>query len=52
MIVMRGKTGAAVIPLIDPPVDTEVARTAKTAWRFHPPANYGKWSVARAPATN
>jgi hypothetical protein len=28
-IVMRGKTGAATIPLIAPPVDTEVAKTAK-----------------------
>jgi hypothetical protein len=29
MIVMRGKTGAATIPLIDPPADTEVAKTTK-----------------------
>ncbi len=31
MTVMRGKTGAATIPLIDPPVDTEIAKTAKVA---------------------
>ena len=72
-----GKTGAATIPLIDPPRDTEAAKTAKvvstytfpgpnltpaeigpagsarlTAWRFRRPANCGRWSMARAAATN
>jgi glucose/arabinose dehydrogenase len=32
MTVMRGKSGAATIPLIDPPVDTEVAKTAKVSF--------------------
>ena len=72
-----GKTGAATIPLIDPPSDTEAAKTAKvvstytfpgpnltpaetwsaatarpTAWRFRPPANCGRSSMARAAATS
>jgi glucose/arabinose dehydrogenase len=61
-----GKTGAATIPLIDPPSDTEAAPTATrrprkrgplafvhhTVWRFRRRANCGRPSMDRAAATS
>jgi len=52
MIVMRGKIGAATIPNLTQAETWASGVRTPTAWRFHPPANYGKWSIALTPATN
>ena len=54
---MAGKTGTATVPVIDPPADTEAAKSAPalarpTAWPLRRTAACGRWSTAPRAATS